>query len=126
EDRQQEQRRDQQRVVADDWPYDGHLERAARDEPALGKFVNSVDDQLQREDEEQQRGDLEEALQVDAQAAANEEITEENGEREPGERADEGVDPLRVETQRPEHQHRLHPLAEDGEEGEEGEAEPGG
>ena len=119
EERQGENGEDEEVLVLDQRPDHRHRRLVGRQPARLRQLVVAVQEQLGEEDEEGDAGDLEEAPEVDPDAAADEEHPEDDRRGEPDHRAQKGEQAGRRQRKSGEEEDGLDPLAKDHEEGEE-------
>ena len=116
---------EEEEVVADDGADQPHLGGAGGKDAVLAEFVQAADDELEGHEVEDDRGDAEEALQVDLDAAANEEHTEDDGDGDAEQGSGEAEQLGGVEGDGGEDQDGLDALAQDEQKDEEEEADAG-
>ena len=114
---------EEEEVVADDGADVAHLGGAGGKDAVLGELVEAADDELEGDEVEDDGGDAEEALQVDLDAAADEEDSEDYGYGDAEEGSGEAEELGGVEGDGGEDEDGLDALAEDEQEDEEEEAE---
>ena len=114
---------EEEEVVANDGADEAHLGGAGGQHAVLAQFVQPADDQLEGHKVEDDRGDAEEALQVDLDAAANEQHTEDDRDCDAEQRSGKAEQFGGVEGDGREDEHRLHAFAENEQKDEEEEAD---
>lgn len=116
---------EEEEVVADDGANEAHFGGRRGQDAVFGELMQAGDDELEGNEVEDDGGDAEEALQVDAHAAADEHDAEDDGEGEAEDGAGEGEDLGGVEGDGGEDEDGLDAFAEDEEEDKEEEADLG-
>ena len=71
---------EEEEVIADDGADAAHFRGARGEDAVFGELMQAADEQLEGDEVEDDGGDAEEALQVDADAAADEEDAEDDGD----------------------------------------------
>ena len=116
---------EEEEVVADDGADEAHLGSAGGQDAVFGELVQAADEELEGDEVEDHRGDLEEALQVDLDAAADEEDAEDDGDGDAEQGAGEAEDLGGVQRDGREDQDGLDAFTQDEEEDEKEEAQAG-
>ena len=114
---------EEEEIVADDGADEAHLGGAGGEDAVFAELVQAADDELEGDEVEDDGGDAEEALQVDLDAAANEEDSEDDGDGDAEEGSGEAEELGGVESDGREDEDGLDAFAEDEQEDEEEEAE---
>ncbi len=114
---------EEEEVVADDGADEAHLGGAGGEDAVFAELVQAADDELEGDEVEDDGGDAEEALQVDLDAAADEEDSEDDGDGDAEEGSGEAEELGGVEGDGGEDEDGLDAFAEDEEEDEEEEAD---
>ena len=116
---------EEEEIVANDGTDEAHLGGAGGEDAVFAEFVQAADDELEGDEVEDDGGDAEEALQVDLDAAADEEDAEDDGYGDAEEGSGEAEEFGGVEGDGGEDEDGLDAFAEDEEEDEEEEADFG-
>ena len=81
---------EEEEVIAHDWTDEAHLGFAGGKNAIFGELVQSTHDELEGDEVQDHRGDAEEALQVNANAAPNEKDAKDDGDGDAKQGAGEG------------------------------------
>ena len=114
---------EEEEVVADDGADEAHLGGAGGQDAVFAELVQAADDELERHEVEDDGGDAEEALQVDLDAAADEQHAEDDGDGDSQEGSGEAEELGGVQGDGGENQDRLDAFAEDEQKHKEEEAD---
>ena len=117
---------EEEEIVADDGADEAHLCSAGGEDTVFGELVEAAEQELEGDEVEDDGGNAEEALEVDFDAAADEEHAKDDGDGDAEDGSGEAEDLGGVERDGGEDEDGFDAFAEDEEEDEEEEAEFGG